>query len=155
MNDIQIVLSVLTGIALFIYIGLHLQALPYIRTYNELYNLMVNNTYRYQPNTSNSSIFRRYVYDRTLMVHRPISDHIIFFPDGDIKLNDNLYIWKSTMVGNLIRWYYHRKFCRLKDKLISDYNFNQAYRRMSSYDGRRHYFVKNENKLNFKFFEVN
>jgi len=159
MTDTQIVISVLTGIALFIYIGLHLQAVPDIRTYMELYDLMNNDQYKFAPQTSRSAIFRRYVYDRTTGTNIPIGDHIIFFPDGDIKLNDNLYIWKSTMVGNLIRWYYHRKFSKLKDEKIREYNIREAFRRAGEnresvlYDRymRQYSGTTTEYKIDFKF----
>lgn len=159
MTDTTIVIEILTGIALFIYIGLQLQATPDIKRYQELYDLMNGDHYKFTPQTSRSAIFRRYVYDRTTGTNIPIGDHIIFFPDGDIKLNDNLYIWKSTMVGNLIRWYYHRKFSKLKDEKIREYNIREAFRRAGEnresflYERymRQHEGTATEYKIDFKF----
>ncbi len=152
MSDTQIVISILTGIALFIYVGLHLQAIPDIRRYEELYDLMNGDHYKFAPQTSRSAIFRRYVYHRTTGTNIPSGDHIIFFPDGDIKLNDNLYIWKSTMVGNLIRWYYHRKFSKLKDEKIREYNIREAFRRAGENRESELYkrYIRQQN-LDFKF----
>jgi hypothetical protein len=148
--DSTIVIEILTGISLFIYIGLQLQALPDIIRYQELYDLMNNDQYRFQPQTSRSAIFRRYDYSRTTGTNIPVGDHIIFFPDGDIKLNDNLYIWKSTMVGNLIRWYYYRKFIKLKDEKIDLYNWREMRER---YSQLRHdaFMQQHQNKSSFKF----
>ena len=152
MTDTQIVISVLTGIAFFIYGGLHLQAIPDIERYQQLYKLMADEVYKFEPHAGHSAIFRRYVYDRTTGTNIPISDCIIFFPDGDIKLNDNLYIWKSTMVGNLIRWYYHRKFSKLKDEKIREYNIREAFRRAGENRESELYkrYMRQQN-LNFKF----
>jgi len=129
MADTTIVIEILTGIFLFIYIGLHLEAIHDVKKYREIYDLLNRDVYKFEPNVSNSSIFRRYVYDRTTMESRPIGDCVIFFPDGDIKLNDNLYIWKSTMFANLFRWYYLRKFNNLKDEKIREYNIRESFRR--------------------------
>jgi hypothetical protein len=50
---------------------------------------------------------------------------------------------------SLYVWYYWRKFQRLKDDTIREYNFMQAHSRMS----RDHYerYMKQQNKLDFKF----
>jgi hypothetical protein len=53
---------------------------------------------------------------------------------------------------SLYSWYYWKKFQKLKDKLLYYYHFSEAYRRMTSSDGTRHFFVKKQNKLDFKFF---
>ena len=153
MSDVQIVISILTGIALFIYIGFQLQAIPDIRRYQELYKLMADEVYKFEPHAGHSAIFRRYAYDRTTGTSRPVSDSIIFFPDGDIKLNDNLYIWKSTMVGNMIRWYYHRKFNKLKDEKIDVYNWREMRERYSQlrHDAYMRPFRAEELKKEFKF----
>ena len=94
--DSTIVVEILTGIALFIYIGLQLQAIPDIARYKELYKLMNRDVYKFEPHAGHNAIFRRYDYDIRRVEFIPLGDHIIFFPDGDIQLDENLYIHKST-----------------------------------------------------------
>ena len=153
--DSTIVVEIMTGIALFIYIGLQLQAIPDIARYKELYKLMNRDVYKFEPHAGHSAIFRKYDYDIDRVEFGPVSECIIFFPDGDIKLNDNLYIWKSTMVGNLIRWYYHRKFIKLKDEKIDIYNWRELRERYSQqrYDDYvRQYGGTTTQAPQFKFF---
>jgi hypothetical protein len=148
--DSTIVIEILTGIALFIYIGLQLQAIPDIARYKELYKLMNRDVYKFEPQTSRSAIFRKYDYDIRRLEFYPIGDHIIFFPDGDIKLDENLYIHKSTRYGNLFSWYYYNKFCKLRDEKIDIHNWREMRER---YSQLRHndYMGQHQNKSSFKF----
>ena len=148
----QLTIIIITGIALFIYIGIHLETIPNLIKYKKLLRLLADDTYRYQPNISNSIIFRKFVYNRTSGTNIPISDHIIFFPNGDIKLNENLYIWKSTRYGNLFKWYYHRKFCKMKDEKIDVYNWREMRERNAQHLHNAYIQqFKNKKNLDFKF----
>jgi len=152
MTNMQIVMLVLTSVFLFIFIGLHLSALPDVQKYMEIYDLMDRDVYKFEPHAGHSSRFRLYDYSIVRSEFYPSDACIIFFPDGDIKLNDNLYIWKSTMYGNIFRWYYHRKFCKLRDAKIDLYNWREMRERNAQHLHNAYIQqFKNKNKLSFKF----
>ena len=150
--DSTIVVEIITGIAFFIYGGLHLQSIPDFQKYREIYKLMNRDVYKFEPHAGHSSLFRLYDYDIRRVEFIPLGNHIIFFPDGDIKLDENLYIHKSTRRGNLFRWYYYNKFCKLRDEKIDIHNWRELRERYSqlrhdAYLGQH----KNQNKSSFKF----
>ncbi len=153
MTDTQIVTLILTGIFLFIYIGFHIPTIQDIEKYKKYYNELGRGVYKFEPNVGHSAYFYLHTYDINRLEFTRTGINIIFFPDGDIKLNDNLYLHKSLLLGNLIKWYWFRKFHRLKDDLISEYNIREMFRTRAEMIDSSHYerYMKQQN-LNFKFF---
>jgi len=152
MTDAQIVISGFFALVFFAILIFNVVSYPNVKLYKKKYDELKRGVYKFEPNVGHSSYFYLYSYDIATVTFIRTGVNIIFFLDGDIKLTDNLYIHKRNLFMSFVKWYYWRKFHKLKDKLISDYNFSQAYRRMSSSDRHRHFFVKKQNKLDFKFF---
>ena len=150
--DSTIVVEIITGISFFIYGGLHLQSIPDFQKYREIYKLMNRDVYKFEPSPVHGSVFRKYAYDMNILEFYPIGERIVFFANGNIELNENLYIHKSTRYGNLFRWYYYNKFCKLRDEKIDIHNWREMRERYSqlrhdAYLGQH----KNQNKSSFKF----
>ena len=85
--------------------------------YKKKYDELERGVYKYEPNHGQSHYFYLYSYDINTLTFTRTDVNIIFFPDGDIKLTDNLYIHKSLLFMSLVSWYYWRKFQKLKDTL--------------------------------------
>ena len=104
--------------------------------------------YKYEPNVGQSHYFYLYSYDIHTLTFTRTDVDIIFFLDGDIKLTENLYIHKSHLFMSLYSWYYYRKFHKLKNVLIRNYEreseVREAYIRASE-------LRKKQKKLDFKF----
>jgi hypothetical protein len=123
-----------------------------VELYKKKYDELERGVYKYESTPGlQSHYFYLYSYDINTLTFTRTDVDIIFFRDGDIKLTNNLYIHKSHLFMSLVSWYYWRKFQKLKDKLLYDHHFSEAYRRMSSSDGLRHFFVKKQNISTFKF----
>ena len=156
MTDAQIVISVIFALVFFAILIFNVVSYPNVELYKKKYNELERGVYKYEPTVGHQIYFYLYNYDIHTLTFNRTGVNIIFFPDGDIKLTDNLYIHKSHLFMSLVSWYYWRKFQKLKDTLVRDYEYNnhfsEAYRRMTSSDGRRHFFVKKQNIPTFKFF---
>jgi hypothetical protein len=104
--------------------------------------------YKYQPDHGQSRYFYLYSYDINTLTFTRTDVNIIFFLDGDIKLTNNLYIHKSNLFMSLVSWYYWRKFQKLNDELVVNYerglDVRQIYNRAVELERKR-------NKLEFKF----
>ena len=151
MTDAQTVILIIFAVVFSIILIFNVVSYPNVELYKKKYDELQRGVYKYEPNHGQSHYFYLYSYDIATTTFTRTGVDIIFFLDGDIKLTDNLYIHKSHLFMSLYSWYYWRKFQKLKYKLISDYHFNQLYRRMSSSDGHRHFFVKKQNISTFKF----
>jgi hypothetical protein len=116
--------------------------------YKKKYDELERGVYKYEPNVGQSHYFYLYSYDIHTLTFTRTDVDIIFFLDGDIKLTDNLYIHKSHLFMSLYSWYYYRKFHKLKNVLIRNYEreseVREAYIRASE-------LRKKQNKLDFKF----
>ena len=116
--------------------------------YKKKYNELERGVYKYEPNVGQSHYFYLYSYDIHTLTFTRTDVDIIFFLDGDIKLTDNLYIHKSHLFMSLYGWYYWRKFQKLKNVLIRNYEreseVREAYIRASE-------LRKKQKKLDFKF----
>ena len=153
MTNALIVISIFFAVVFFVILIFNVVSYPNVELYKKKYDELERGVYKYEPTPGlQSHYFYLYSYDINTLTFTRTGVNIIFFPDGDIKLTDNLYIHKSLLFMSLVSWYYWRKFQKLKDKLISDYHFNNFYTRMSSSDGHRHFFVKKQNISTFKFF---
>ena len=150
MTDTQSVISILGCVFLLIYVIMNLSYISDHKMYKKKYRELQRGVYRFEPNRGHEQIyFNLYSYDiNTLEFHRT-DCAIIFFPDGNIKLTENLYIHKSHLFMSLYGWYYWRKFQRLKDDTIREYNFRQAHSRMSRDHHER--YMKQQVKKDFKF----
>ena len=102
--------------------------------------------YKYHTNFINQITFRR-IDDR---------EEIIFFPDGSIKVMDDVYIHKGMVWMSVFSMYYYWKFHKLKDEAIQRYRinmirdeFNQI--RTNRTDNYQNIYVKKHNS-SFKFF---
>jgi hypothetical protein len=116
--------------------------------YKKKYDELERGVYKYEPNVGQSHYFYLYSYDIHTLTFTRTDVDIIFFLDGDIKLTDNLYIHKSHLFMSLYSWYYYRKFHKLKNVLIRNYEreseVREAYIRASE-------LRKKQKKLDFKF----
>ena len=150
MNDFLIALSLLGGIFILLYVIYNLASYMTNRElYQKKYQELQRGVYRYNGSHLDLIYFNLYTYDIASCTFHPTNCNIIFFPDGSVKLTENLYIHKSHWFWSLYSWYYLGKFQRLKDYHIQSHNFREAYRRM---DGN-HYerYMKQQIKKDFKF----
>jgi hypothetical protein len=151
MSDTKIVILILTAIILFLYIVSNIISLNDIEFYKKKYDYLQRGVYKFEPQPGLlSAYFYLYDYNVAEMVYTKTDVSIVFFDDGDIKLSENKYLHKSQLWMSITSWYYYRKLHKLKDQLIRDYNFYQAYNRMSSNRNRVFYFEKRN--IDFKFF---
>ena len=151
MTDAQIVISVIFAVVFFVILIFNVVSYPNVELYKKKYDELERGVYKYEESHVNSLYFYLYSYDINTLTFTRTDVNIIFFLDGDIKLTDNLYIHKSHLFMSLVSWYYWKKFQKLKDKLISDHNFSQAYRRMGDTSRDLNVYIKKQNKLDFKF----
>jgi hypothetical protein len=152
MTDGQIIISILSAIFLLIIVVINFTSLQVCKMYKKKYSELERGVYKFEPSVGHQCYFYLHSYDINSVSFTRTNVNIIFFPDGDIKLSENVYIHKWQIWTSFVIWYYYRKFHKLKDKLISDYNFSQAYRRMSeNRDGNyQNIYIKKHNSP-FKF----
>ena len=156
MTDAQIVISVIFAVIFSVILLFNVVSYPNVELYKKKYDELERGVYKYEPTPGlQSHYFYLYSYDINTLTFTRTDVNIIFFPDGDIKLTDNLYIHKSLLFMSLVSWYYWRKFQKLKDTLIRDYeydnHFRESYRRICEATGLDVY-VKKQNISSFKFF---
>lgn len=148
MTDTQSVISILGCVFLLIYVIMNLSYISDHELYKKKYNELERGVYKYEPNVGQSHYFYLYSYDIHTLTFTRTDVDIIFFLDGDIKLTDNLYIHKNHLFMSLFSWYYYRKFHKLKNVLIRNYEreieVREAY--IMACEQR-----KKQNKLDFKF----
>ena len=150
MTDAQIVISVIFAVVFFVILIFNVVSYPNVELYKKKYDELERGVYKYERSHGHSLYFYLYSYDINTLTFNRTGVNIIFFPDGDIKLTDNLYIHKSHLFMSLISWYYWRKFQKLKDELIELYNYrNQRGRYEQSHQER---YIKKQNISSFKFF---
>ena len=154
MTDAQIVISVIFAVVFFVILLFNVVSYPNVELYKKKYDELERGVYKYEPSPGpQSHYFYLYSYDINTLTFTRTYVNIIFFPDGDIKLTDNLYIHKSHLFLSLISWYYWRKFQKLKDELINQHNFNEAYSRYRlGYLESLQEQPKKQNITSFKFF---
>jgi hypothetical protein len=148
MTDTQSVISILGCVFLLIYVIMNLSYVSDHELYKKKYNELERGVYKYEPNVGQSHYFYLYSYDIHTLTFTRTDVDIIFFLDGDIKLTDNLYIHKNHLFMSLFSWYYYRKFHKLKNVLIRNYE--------REIEVREAYIIaselrKKQNKLDFKF----
>jgi hypothetical protein len=150
MTDAQIVISVIFAVIFFVILLFNVVSYPNVKLYKKKYDELERGVYKYQPDHGQSRYFYLYSYDINTLTFTRTDVNIIFFLDGDIKLTNNLYIHKSNLFMSLVSWYYWRKFQKLNDELVETYNIrNQRGRYEQSH---REQYMKQQNKLDFKFF---
>jgi hypothetical protein len=145
MTDAQIVISVIFAVIFFVILLFNVVSYPNVKLYKKKYDELERGVYKYQPDHGQSRYFYLYSYDINTLTFTRTDVNIIFFLDGDIKLTNNLYIHKSHLFMSFVKWYHWRKFQRLKDELIDLYNYRNR-------RGRYERYMKQQNKLDFKFF---
>ena len=151
MTDAQIVISVIFAVIFFVILMFNVVSYPNVKLYKKKYDELERGVYKYEPTSGlQSHYFYLYSYDINTLTFTRTDVDIIFFLDGDIKLTNNLYIHKSHLFMSLVSWYYWRKFQRLKDELIDLYNYRN--RRGRYEQSHRERYMKQQNKLDFKFF---
>jgi hypothetical protein len=155
MSDAQIVISVIFAVIFFVILIFNVVSYPNVKLYKKKYDELKRGVYKFEPSVGHSAYFYLYSYDINTLTFTRTDVSIIFFLDGDIKLTDNLYIHKSHLFMSLVSWYYWRKFQRLKDTLVRDYEyenrFREEYRRIYDVRGVDVY-LKKQNISSFKFF---
>ena len=148
MTDTQSVISILGCVFLLIYVIMNLSYVSDHGLYKKKYDELERGVYKYEPNVGQSHYFYLYSYDINTLTFTRTDVDIIFFLDGDIKLTDNLYIHKNHLFMSLFSWYYYRKFHKLKNVLIRNYEreieVREAYIMASE-------LRKKQKKLDFKF----
>jgi hypothetical protein len=148
MTDTQSVISILGCVFLLIYVIMNLSYVSDHGLYKKKYDELERGVYKYEPNVGQSHYFYLYSYDINTLTFTRTDVDIIFFLDGDIKLTDNLYIHKNHLFMSLFSWYYYKKFHKLKNVLIRNYEreseVREAYIRASE-------LRKKQKKLDFKF----
>jgi hypothetical protein len=120
------------------------------KVYKKKYNELFRSLYKYEPTPGlNNTYFYLYDYDINTQTRSRTNVEIIFFIGGDIKLTDDVYIFKSQLWMSFVSWYYYIKFHKLKNKTIKEYNINEEFRRRAQnlFDERS----KLQSNLNFKF----
>ena len=148
MTDAQLVISVIFAVVFFVILIFNVVSYPNVKLYKKKYDELERGVYKYQPNHGQSRYFYLYSYDINTLTFTRTDVNIIFFLDGDIKLTNNLYIHKSHLFMSLVSWYYWRKFQKLKDELIVNYERGLDVRQI--YD-RAVELERKKNKLEFKF----
>ena len=148
MTDVQITILIIFAVVFFVILIFNVVSYPNVELYKKKYDELKRGVYKYEPNHQ-SHYFYLYSYDINALTFTRTDVNIIFFLDGDIKLTNNLYIHKSHLFMSLVSWYYWRKFQRLKDDTIREYNIREGQRRRAQnlFDERS----KLQNKLDFKF----
>ena len=151
MTDVQITILIIFAVVFFVILIFNVVSYPNVELYKKKYDELERGVYKYEPAPGPQSIyFYLFSYDINTLTFTRTDVNIIFFPDGDIKLTNNLYIHKSNLFMSLVSWYYWRKFQKLKDELIDMYNYrNQRGRYEQSHRER---YVKQQNISSFKFF---
>ena len=154
MTDAQITILIIFAVVFFVILIFNVVSYPNVELYKKKYDELKRGVYKYEPNVvGESHYFYLYSYDINTLTFTQTYVNIIFFLDGDIKLTDNLYIHKSHLFLSLISWYYWRKFQKLKDELINQHNFNEAYSRYRlGYLESLQEQPKKQNITSFKFF---
>ena len=151
MTNALIVISIFFAVVFFVILIFNVVSYPNVELYKKKYDELERGVYKYEPTPGlQSHYFYLYSYDINTLTFTRTGVNIIFFPDGDIKLTDNLYIHKYHLFMSLVSWYYWRKFQKLKDDTIREYNIREGQRRRAQnlFDERS----KLQNKLDFKFF---
>jgi hypothetical protein len=149
MSDAKIVITILFSIIFFLYLVNNLISLSNVELYVKKYDELKRGVYKYEPSPGiQSDYFYLYSYDINTVRFTKTNVAILFFLDGDIKLTNNLYICKSDLFMSLVSWYYWRKFQKLKDELIVNYERGLDVRQI--YD-RAVELERKKNKLEFKF----
>jgi hypothetical protein len=149
MTDAQLVILVIFAVIFFVILIFNVVSYPNVELYKKKYDELERGVYKYEltPHFHNT-YFYLYNYDINTLTFTRTNVDIVFFTDGDIKLTDNLYIHKSHLFMSLVSWYYWRKFKKLKDELIVNYerglDVRQIYNRAVELERKR-------NKLEFKF----
>ena len=151
MTDVQITILIIFAVVFFVILIFNVVSYPNVELYKKKYDELKRGVYKYEPTHGlQSHYFYLHSYNINTLTFTRTDVDIIFFPDGDIKLTDNLYIHKSHLFMSLVSWYYWRKFQKLKDELIDMYNYrNQRGRYEQSHRER---YVKQQNISSFKFF---
>ena len=148
MTDTQSVIIILGCVFLLIYVIMNLSYISDHELYKKKYNELERGVYKYEPNVGQSHYFYLYSYDIHTLTFTRTDVDIIFFLDGDIKLTDNLYIHKNHLFMSLFSWYYYRKFHKLKNVLIRNYERESEVREAYIMACEQR---KKQNKLDFKF----
>ena len=99
--------------------------------------------YKYHTKLFDQITFRR-IDDR---------EEIIFFPDGSIKVMNDVYIHKSMLWLSIFSMYYYWKFHKLKDRDIKEHTIREQYRQIViDREGRRYDVYIKKHNPSFKFF---
>lgn len=153
MTDVQIVILILLGIFLLFIVGMNFSSMHVYKIYKKKYNEFKRGVYKFEPNLGHQCYFYLYDYDINTHTRSRTNINMIFFPDGDIKLDENVYIHKWQIWTSFVKWYYYRKFHRLKDDAIREYNIREAFRTAGQNRESILYerYMKQQ-KLDFKFF---
>jgi hypothetical protein len=126
-----------------VYLLLNLMNLSDVKCFYKVSKELWKGDYKYHGKLIDQIIFRR-IDDR---------EEMIFFPDGSIKVMDDVYIHKSMLWMSVFSVYYYWKFNRLKDSIIREHTISEQFRQIRIDREERMYnvYVKKHNSP-FKFF---
>ena len=99
--------------------------------------------YRYHTKLMDQIVFRR-IDDR---------EEIIFFPDGSVRVMNDVYIHKSMLWMSVFNMYYYWQFHKSKEFYVNQHKATEEYRRINLQREGRQYdvYIKKHNS-SFKFF---
>lgn len=114
-----------------------------VKWFHKVSNELKRGDYKYNGKLIDQIVFRR-VDDR---------EEMIFFPDGSIRVMDDVYIHKSMVWMSVFSMYYYWKFHRLKDREIKEHTIREQYRQIViDREGRRYDVYIKKHDSPFKFF---
>ncbi len=126
-----------------VYLLLNLMNLSDIKLFYKVAKELRRGDYKYHAKLMGQITFRR-IDDR---------EEIIFFPDGSIKVMNDVYIHKSMVWMSVFNMYYYWELHKSKEYYVNQHKAMEEYRQMTLQREERQYnvYIKKHNS-SFKFF---
>ncbi len=126
-----------------VYLLLNFMNLSDIKLFYKVAKELRRGDYKYHAKLMGQITFRR-IDDR---------EEIIFFPDGSIKVMNDVYIHKSMVWMSVFNMYYYWEFHKSKEFYVNQHKAMEEYRRINLQREGRQYdvYIKKHNS-SFKFF---
>jgi hypothetical protein len=122
MTFIFTILAAIFGVLLFLIILFNVMVTPYNKKYKGKYKSFIDGLYSYDRKLGDQTYFKKNSYRPENPEYDYSHREIIFWDNGDIKLEKNLYIHKSLLAFNLYGWYYWKKFQKAKEKIVQHHD---------------------------------
>jgi hypothetical protein len=126
-----------------VYLLLNLMNLSDIKWFYKVNKELRQGDYKYHTKLMDQIVFRR-IDDR---------EEIIFFPDGSVRVMNDVYIHKSMLWMSVFNMYYYWQFHKSKEFYVNQNKAMEEYRRINLQREGRQYdvYIKKHNP-SFKFF---